>query len=125
MPEYYDPFLALLDHLSQTRAEEEGKGGDLVIATHYYNPDDERAITGVKEEDQKALYAKQRQMIDQTMGEERKLGDIDLAELKTEPSKQPDQLVERVYGERIAVGLIALSWKLKEQAVRAVFKQMP
>ena len=50
-PSYVDSFQVLLENLQVQRMEKAGKEENTsVVATHYVNPDDERAIQGVKDE---------------------------------------------------------------------------
>lgn len=44
LPDYAQHFTDLLDGLKAERQKKDGESNEPLVATHYYNPDDERAI---------------------------------------------------------------------------------
>jgi hypothetical protein len=43
-------------------------------------------------------------------------------EIKTEEGKEIDKAVSEVFGEKIAMGLIAQSWQIKEICLKIIYK---
>lgn len=72
MVEIYIPsYLESLMHLIETLQAQKQKEESMVVATHYYNPDDERAIKGTMDQD---IYQKKQEdeiqnQINETVGD--------------------------------------------------------
>lgn len=49
IPDYLDSFNSLLENLHIERLKRDGESGQATVATHYYNPDDEREIRGIRD----------------------------------------------------------------------------
>lgn len=123
------------------RAEAEGA----VVATHYYNPDDDREIKGVADPEQihqyyhnqaedpspEQLNADLDQQLTDRDGAKgavssnpaKKFMDLPDSEIEVEEGRPYEREVESIFGRKIALGLIAINWKFKETALKIIFKQ--
>jgi len=108
------------------------------VATHYYNPDDERSLQGVGADTSKIddLYTKKAEgEIEEAAKEDaeaegnekknfhKKFMEMDEADIKAEPESKTDSTVEDILGKKMAVALIAVDWKYKEIAMKIMYKQ--
>lgn len=122
MPEYTEQYDELINNLSTYRMKNLESGDTPNVATHYYNPDDERALVGVKQDDHA------NKIYEETNAEEQKFETSeksDLFSMKVEDIKHegdPNPIIERIYDTHIAMGMKALQWKYKEQALKKVLK---
>ena len=113
-------------------AGEEDAANRATVATHFVNPEDERAIQGAADADIEGMYER----------EETKRPDGGLVR---DPSNQMlkkgfDQFeeediqideegilhgrVEACFGRKLALGLIAADWKIKEMAIKIMTKRL-
>ena len=135
IPSYLESFKSLLDNLSSlkergidenvgdSRGEETLAGlakkadqsdGAPTVATHYYNPDDEREIQGT---DKRDIYnekqdGEENKGEDQTDGGEKKsflkqFQEMEESEIALEPGCLPDLQIENEFGRKVAVAIIA------------------
>ena len=94
--------------------------GQPTVATHYYNPDDERTLKGLGGADKDKLneiYAKAEEDKENNPNEgnqEKRLADLDESEIKIEGEHLLDKNIEQVYGAKISRAMVALDWKIKE-----------
>ena len=160
IPSYLDSFKQLLDNiqslkkngLQETSGREESLAGLVAtadsqlgqvqpasptVATHYYNPDDERSLQGVGADQGKIeeLYTRK---AEGEQGEPEKevqvgAGDVkknafiefhfmDEADIKVEPECEVDSGIEVVFGRKVALAMHAVDWKYKETALKVVYK---
>ena len=109
--------------------------------THYYNPEDERAIQGANPDDIQDLYMKTLQgeaalkmQIDQAAqgndedskaANKQKFAEIDEAdiEIDVEGNQKINEQISKVFGRKVALALIAVNWKYKEMALKMIYKQ--
>lgn len=163
IPSYLESFKTLLDNLQSLKKkgleeasiapgkEEESlaglarkvrqEDGQTVVATHYYNPDDERSLQGVGPDQSKieSLYTKQvdgereeeenkendinADNADQNKeSEKKKFSEIEESEIAIESESKVDAQVQSVFGSKIARALIAVDWKYKEHALKVIYK---
>lgn len=114
----------------------------ILVATHYYNPDDEREIKGFKDPVKDLEKQIEEQLLIQDdhitepedmvsgQGEVRqtatithkKFMDMDDAEIEVEEEKTYERDIEIIFGRKIALGLIAVNFKFKELAMKSIVK---
>lgn len=142
-------------------AVEADGGPSMIVATHYYNPDDERQLQGVSDPSQiNQLYVSQKenespedkkknrdnekelhlQIDSAAKGEDdenggggngetarnnpaKKFMEMGDTEIEVEEGRTYEKDVENVFGRKIALGLIALNWKMKEVSMKIIYKQ--
>ena len=44
------------------------------------------------------------------------------SDIKIEPDAKPDMEIDRVFGKKVSLGLLAIDWKLKECALKVMYK---
>ena len=44
------------------------------------------------------------------------------SDIKIEPETKPDMEIDRVFGRKVSLGLLAIDWKLKECALKIMYK---
>lgn len=109
-----------------------------MVATHYYNPDDERTLQGVGADESKIkqLYHAEADgeqddankendnatNNDQKLEDKKKFSEIEEAEIEVEIDSTIDPGVSAVFGSKIARALVALDWKYKEHALKLIYK---
>jgi hypothetical protein len=124
------------------RADNDG-AQQLLVATHYYNPDDDREIKGFKdpskdlEKQIEELQQQEQQRIGTDPDESNIIGDagptakgtgqkrfleMDDSEIEVEEGKTYEREIDNVFGRKIALGLIASNFKLKEMAMKIIMK---
>eukprot|EP00347_Sterkiella_histriomuscorum_P001332 403372439 len=138
IPDYIEPINTLLENLNIERikrAESEAS----VVATHYYNPDDDREIKGIADpnlineyyqnqaDDPDKLNADlDQQMQIQDSGKvnpSKKFMEMQDSEIEVEEGRPYERDIENIFGRKLALGLIAINWKFKETALKIIFKQ--
>lgn len=121
-----------------------------VVVTHYYNPDDERLINGVgadenkmkelytvqvdgeqaeadhnKENDQDYLngpMAPGNQNQTSQADDKKKFSEMKEEDIEIEEDAVIETQIEQVFGTKVARAVIALDWKIKEHALKVIFK---
>lgn len=151
IPSYLESFKSLLDNLQSLKergideniGESQGESlaglakkgeGEVAptVATHYYNPDDEREIQGAGT-DKRDIY-NEKQDGEEVKGEEgteggdkksflKQFQEMEESEIALEPGCLPDLQIENEFGRKVAVAIIAQEWKYKEIALKMIFKQ--
>ena len=97
------------------------------------NPDDEREIKGVKDEDEiKDMYKNEVNLVMSPSGgqlnvsgsaQKKNLNDVDEHDIDVEDDGEMHPRIENIYGRKITIALIAADWKYKEMAVKYIGKQ--
>ena len=109
------------------------QGDAPVVATHYYNPDDERSITGVGQNKEAIdkLYSEKPQEGAEVPQEPldkkdliKKFLEMDESEIKIEDDMEHDPCIEKEFTKKIAKSLVSTDWHFKELALKQIFKQM-
>ena len=104
------------------------------VNSAFANPDDERAIQGITSDDlAKQMYMNQESIpttgaTDEMDGKnganaKRTLADIDENDIEIDDEGELHGRVEAVFGRKVALGLIAADWKIKEMAIKHVHKK--
>jgi ankyrin repeat protein len=126
MPMYLPHYDALIGSLPAKRIDSTMQGDVGAVATHYYNPDDDREITGVQNNEEVNKLYHEAKVDTETKDEKaKKLYETDEDQIKIEQDKEPDAIIERVFGMKTALGLISTSWKFREEALKHIHKTTP
>ena len=104
----------------------------VVVAKHFVNPDDERAIKGAGDEEIKDMYAKDETKVpdgglvrdpsNQLL--KRGFDSVQEEDIEIDDEGIIHHRVEACFGRKVAVGLIAADWKLKEMAIKYMTKRL-
>lgn len=104
MPIYSPHYKALIDSLPPRRSGEDSDE-DNGKMTNYYTPEDDRVLTGVQNNDDiYKLYEEAKVDPDADVKDDKhtKLFDVEEDEIKLEKGKEPDTIIERVFGMKTA-----------------------
>ena len=126
LPDYLPHYEKLIASLPSKRIE--NKFGDEIgtVATHYHNPEDDRTIQGVSDNDDlNKIYSEAKADQEQVESKNKRLYDTPEAEIKVEKDKEADPIIERVFGMQTALGVISTSWKFREEALKYILKNAP
>ena len=55
----------------------------------------------------------------------KRLFDMNEDDIRLEKDKEPDVIIERVFGMKTALGVISISWKFREEALKHIIKNTP
>ena len=124
MPIYLPHYQALVKSISTIRERVQAEDDENDEMTNYHHPEDERTIQGVQNNDDLNKIYREAKIDADDEKEDRnnKLLDVDEDEIKVEKGKEPDTIIERVFGMKIALGLISVSWKYREEAMKYIIK---
>lgn len=126
LPVYLPHYEALLGSLPTERINEQMEENSTVVATHYQSPEDDRELHGVQnEEELNRIYQEAKAENEQKDDKNKRLLDMAEEDIKVEKDKETDMIIERVFGPKIALGLISTSWKFREEALKYILKQTP
>ena len=126
MPMYLPHYDKLIESLDSKRLETNMESETGVVATHYYTPEDDRELTGVQnKEEVNKLYQEAKAENEQKEEKHKKLTELEEEEIKIEQGKEADLIIDRVFGNNVALGLVSTSWKLREEALKYILKQTP
>lgn len=99
MPMYLTHYDALISSLPSERIDHNYKDDAGTVATHYYTPEDDRALTGIlNSEEVNKLYQESKADNEAKEEKNKKLFDMNENEIKIEEGKEPDPIIERVFG---------------------------
>lgn len=120
MPMYLSHYKALVQSVASAQSNE-------AAMANYNHPDDERAIQGVQtNEDLNKIYREAKLEHDENKEEKSdKLYEAEEDDIKVEKGKEPDPIIERVFGMKTALGIISVSWKYREEALKYILKNAP
>jgi hypothetical protein len=90
------------------------------ISLNQVNPDDERTI----KQGQKNLYEEAHAVDEEDKGGISLYDHLSDEDIKTEHGKDADNTIGVIFGLRTALGLIALQWRYKDQALKFIMKQL-
>ena len=98
------------------------------MAVHYHDPNDERTIKGANDGDANEIYNKKREdeiaeNVDDKKNAHRQFVEMSIDDIKIEPESKVDEQVKQVFGEKVALAMIAADWKFKEIGMKLIFKQ--
>lgn len=121
MPHYDKLIKTISSQRVESRFDE--KAG--VVATHYNNPDDDRKITGVQDDAVVSKLYKEAKADDTNDDKNKRLFEMNEEDITVEKDKEPDSIIERVFGMKVALGIISVNWKFREEALKFIIKQAP
>jgi hypothetical protein len=136
IPDYLESFNTLIENLQEERIDKIKENQDaLIVATHYYNPDDEREIKGASDQD--AIYQTNHlgespekdegsiieQNVEEVKNPQRRFQEMEESEIEIEEGRVYEKDIENMFGRKVALALIAVNWKHKEAAIKLIFKQ--
>ena len=121
MPIYLPHYKALVESLASGNFQNKEDGG---MMSSYFHPEDERAIQGVQNnEDLNKIYREAKiEADDDKEDKPDKLFEVEDDDIKIEKGKGPDTIIERVFGMKTALGIISVSWKYREEALKYIIK---
>ena len=126
MPMYLPHYENLVNSLPSRKIESNLDSDTGAVATHYYTPEDDRELHGVANPDEiHKIYQEAKAEPEQKDDKNKRLFDLDESEIKIEQGKEPDGIIERVFGMKPALGLISTSWKHREEALKYINKECP
>jgi hypothetical protein len=120
LPLYHPHYEKLIGSLPSVRIESQFTDEIGQVVTHYHNPDDDRMIKGVHENDNlnkiyQEVHTEEDKKDDQKM---QKLYETNDEDINIESGKEVDKIIERVFGMKTALGLISTNWKFREEALK-------
>ena len=99
MPMYLEHYDALINSLPSQRLAANMESATGKVATHYYTPEDDRALTGVLNKDEEnKIYIEAKVENEQKETKNKNLFDYEEDAIKIEEGKEPDAIIERVFG---------------------------
>ena len=126
LPIYFPHYEKLISSLPSERIGSKFNSDIGVVATHYHNPEDDRQIKGVQNNDElNKIYQEAKHDNEPKEDKNKRLFDMEEDDIRLEKDKEPDVIIERVFGMKTALGVISISWKFREEALKHIIKNIP